>query len=280
MTRYAAVAILVVSGSAFAQALPTFEAASVKKATAPTGPRIVAVTGRRVSAPFVTLRMLVQVAYGVEQDQVIGGPPWIDSDHFEVNATTPAGASIDDVRTMLQQLLADRFGVAARKESREGPVYLLSYSGKFGPKMRPAGETCAPIVPPPGLNVPPPPPPPPAGAAEFIALGATPGASKCGGLQMNGYISARDWSLDSLVWVLRQALERPVVDRTGLKEKYDFDLMYLPDTGPPRINGGAIAWDAPSLQTAVREQLGLKLDSSRAPIDVVVIERANPPTEN
>jgi uncharacterized protein (TIGR03435 family) len=272
--------ILALTLAASAQAPRTFDAASVKRNPDRPGPGIVAVTGRRISAPFVTLRMLVQVAYGVEQDQVTGGPPWIDSDHFEVNATAPAGASIDDVRLMLRQMLAERFGLAARKETREGPAYVLSFSGQFGPKMRRAADPCAPLVPPPGLNVPPPPPPPPAGAAEFVALGVAPGGSKCGGLQMNGYISARDWSMDSLVWVLRQALARPVIDRTGLKEKYDFDLMYLPDSGPPRINGGALTWDAPSLTTAVREQLGLKLDTSREPIDVIVIDRATPPTEN
>jgi uncharacterized protein (TIGR03435 family) len=272
--------ILALTVVVFAQAPRTFDAASVKRNPDRPGPRIVAVTGRRVSAPFVTVRMLVQVAYGVESDQVVGGPAWIDTDHFEVNATTPAGASIADVRQMLQVLLAERFGLAARRESREGPVYLLSYAGAFGPKMRPAGDVCAPITPPPGLAVPPPPPPPPAGAAELIALGAAPGGSRCGGLQMSGYVSARDWSIASLAWVLMQELHRPVLDRTGLTQTYDFDLMYLPDTGPPRINGGALVWDAPALTTAVREQLGLKLDSSRAPVDVVVIDRVAPPTAN
>jgi len=265
-----------------AQTPHAFDAASVKMAAA-TGmgqPRIVAVTGRRVSAPFVTLRMLVQVAFNVDRDQVIGGPAWLDSDHFEVNATSPTGTSIADVRTMLQALLAERFGLVAHRETRELPAHVLTFSGQFGPKMRRSPDECAPVALPPGLPVPPPPPPPPVDAAEFIALGVAPGIGICQSLTMGGFISGRAMGIATLCWFLTQELRRPVLDRTGLTERYDFDLMYLPDVGPPQMNGTPAPWDAPSLTTAVREQLGLRLDSTRAPIDVVVIDRVTAPTQN
>src|SRR4051812_10920065 len=107
-----AVAILALTVGAAAQAPRTFEAASIKRQTMP-GPGVVAVTGTRVSAPFVTMRTLVQSAYGVDRDQVVNGPGWIDTDHFEVSAKVPAGTSVADVRLMLRALLADRFGLAA-----------------------------------------------------------------------------------------------------------------------------------------------------------------------
>lgn len=262
-----------------AQAPRRFEAESVKRQTSP-GPGIVAVTGTRVSGPFVTLRSLVQSAYGFDRDQVLGGPGWTDTDHFEVNATMRPGESREDAREMLRTLLADRFGLAAHIEKRDLPVTILTFGGQLGPKMRRSGPDCAPGTTPAGLPVPPPPPPPPAGAAEFFTLTNTPTGSKCGSLVMNGYISGRDLPVATLAWMLAQQTRRPVLDRTGLTEKYDFDLMYLPDTGPPAMNGNPIPWEAPALATAVREQLGLKLDSARAPVDVVVIDRASPPTEN
>lgn len=265
--------------AAAAQGGRRFEAESVKRTTAP-GPDIVIVTGTRVSGPFVTLRSLVQSAYGVDRDQVLGGPGWGDTDHFQVNATMAAGASRDDVRAMLRTLLTERFGFAAHTEKRDLPVNELTFTGQLGPKMRRAGPECAPGTTPANLPVPPPPPPPPAGAAEFFTLTNQPAGSKCGSMVMNGFISARDVPVANLAWMLAQLMRRPVVDRTGLTGKYDFDLMYLPDSGPPALNGTPIPWDAPALATAIREQLGLRLESSRAPVDVVVIDRATAPSEN
>jgi uncharacterized protein (TIGR03435 family) len=182
---------------------------------------------------------------------------------------------------MLRTLLEERFGLAVHVEQRDLPVSVLTFSGQLGPRLRRSGPDCAPGMMPPGLPPPPPPPPaPPAGAAEFFTLTNTPTGSKCGTLVMNGFISGRDLPMANLAWMIAQLLRRPVFDRTGLADHYDFDLMYLPDVGPPQINGTAIAWDAPVLATAVREQLGLKLDSAREAVDVIVIDRVNPPTEN
>ena len=97
---------------------------------------------------------------------------------------------------------------------------------------------------------------------------------------MRGFISARDTPVEGLADVLTRELRRPVFDRTRLTGHYDIDLSFLPDSGPMTVNGVAINGDAPPLTTAVREQLGLRLDSTRAPIDVVVIDRVTAPTDN
>jgi uncharacterized protein (TIGR03435 family) len=222
---------------------------------------------------------VIRVAYGVYENQVIGGPGWIDTDRFELTATVPPGSSVDVVREMLRTLLADRFGLTTHHEKRDLPIYTLTSSGQLGPRMRPSGPQCAPLNGPPGIPAPPLPPPPPAGAGSMTVLGMPPG-SKCGSLAMRGHISAREIVMETVVWTLMREVGRPVIDRTGLTGRYDLDLTFLPDSGPMTINGTAINADAPSLTTAVREQLGLRMETGRAPVDVVIIDRVSAPTEN
>jgi uncharacterized protein (TIGR03435 family) len=279
--RACSLLVALLAGSLAAQAPRTFEAASVKRNTS-TGaglPPVIAITGERLTAPFITLRDIIRVAYGVNENQIVGGPGWVSSDRFEVRATIPAGASLDAVREMLQTLLAERFGLAAHVEKRELPVYTLTSSGQLGPKLRPAGPQCAPLASPAGIPAPPPPPPPPSGAGAMIVLGQPPG-TKCGTVAMRGFISARDVVMETFAFLLMRELQRPVVDRTQLTARYDLDLMFLPDSGPMVLNGTAINADAPSLTTAVREQLGLRLETDRALLDVVAIDRVSLPTDN
>jgi uncharacterized protein (TIGR03435 family) len=273
--------ILVAIGVLDAQAPRAFEVTSVKRNTT-NGvgvPPVVAVTGQRLSAPFVTVRELIRVAYGLNENQVVGGPGWLVSDRYEVGATIPAGASLDAVREMLRTLLAERFSLLAHPEKRDLPVYTLTSTGQLGPRIHPSGPECAPMTSPSGIPAPPPPPPPPAGAGPMTILGMPPG-SKCGTAIMRGHISARDIVFEAFTFLLMRELGRPVLDKTNLTGHYDLDLSYLPDSGPMTINGTAINADAPPLSTAIREQLGLKLDSTRAPVDVIVIDRASPPTGN
>ena len=268
-------------GVSLAAQQPSFEAASVKRnrTNGIGGPPVVSVSGTRVSAPFVTAREIIRVAYGVNENQVVGGPDWLTADRFELSAASPAGASLDDVRAMLQALLADRFGLVAHAETRDLPAYVLTFTGTFGPGMREAGSVCVLPSPPAGINVPPPPPPPPAGASALIVLGQPP-APKCALMVLRGQVSARDIAMDAFSALLVRELQRPVIDRTMLTGRYDIDLSYLPDNGPMTVNGVAVNPDAPSVATAVREQLGLKLESTRAPVEVIVVDRITPPTEN
>ena len=97
---------------------------------------------------------------------------------------------------------------------------------------------------------------------------------------MRGYISARAVEPETLVWTLMREVGRPIIDRSGLTGRFDLDLTFLPDTGPMTINGVPLNADAPSLMTAVREQLGLRLESDRAPVEVILIDGVSLPTDN
>lgn len=274
-------AVTIVSAtSLFAQAPASFEVASVKRTMgAPGVPPFAFVQSGRLRAPFSTVRELVQAAYGVEPNQVIGGPDWVDADHFDVNATLPQGTTPADAQMMLRRLLADRFGLVTRREKRDLPVHFLDRGEKLGPTISAAGAECKPLKAPAGIPAPPPPPPPPAGAGPMSALNLPPG-SKCGNVMFSGFFSMRAVPMISFVTHLSRQIKRPIIDRTRLGGIYDIDLSFLPDTGPMMFNGNAINADAPSLQTAVREQLGMRLESGRAPVDVVVIDRVSQPTEN
>jgi uncharacterized protein (TIGR03435 family) len=278
------VVLLILSASIDAQTPRAFDAASVKRNTTNGAglPPIVLVQSGRLRAPFSTLRDLVQAAYGVEPNQIVGGPGWLDSDRFEVTATLPPGATVADAPAMLRTLLADRFGLVAHPEKRELPVLFLDAPGKLGPDISLAGIECKAMKSPVGLPVPPPPPPPPPDAGPVTVLNTPLGiaGSKCGNIVFNGFFSMRAVPLVSFVTSLSRQSRRTIIDRTKLAGIYDIDLFFLPDAGPLMVNGNAINADAPSLQTAVREQLGLRLESGRAPVDVVVIERVTAPTEN
>jgi uncharacterized protein (TIGR03435 family) len=263
-----------------AQTPAGFEVASVKRTQgAPGVLPFVYIQSGRLRAPFSTVRELIQAAYGVEPTRVLGGPDWIDAEHFEIIATVPDRTTADRAQAMLRELLAERFGLVTRSEKRDLPVYVLTRAGRMGPDLAPAGPDCKPPKAPAGLPAPPPPPPPPFGAAPITVLNQVP-RSNCFNAMFRGYLSLRAAPMSTFVTHLSNQLGRPIVDRTGLTGIYDIDLLFLPDTGPMMMNGTALNADAPALATAIREQLGLRLDSDRAPIDVIVIDRVNAPTEN
>lgn len=273
-------AMALLTGAAAAQTPGTFEAASVRQTSGGPGvlPFVFVQTGR-LRAPFATARELVQAAYGLERNQVLGGPDWLDRDHFDVNATMTAGTSPTAAPQLLRELLKERFGLVVRSARREMPVRFLDRTNDQGPQLTPAGAECRPLKAPGGIPAPPPPPPPPPGSGPIVPLNQPPG-SACGNVMFNGFLSMRAVPLVTFVVNLSRQIRIPIVDRTGLQGLWDIDLVFLPDTGPMQFNGVALNADAPSLQTAVREQLGLRLQAGRAPLDVVVIDRIHPPTEN
>jgi uncharacterized protein (TIGR03435 family) len=240
--------------------------------------------GGRLAAPSVSVRDLVRVAYDVTAVQVTGGPPWAVQDRFDIEATTRADVTADEARGMLRRLLRDRFRLDARDDTRELSVTTLEMvrdDRRLGPQLRRSGAECAPVTPPPFLAaLPPPPPPPPAGTGRTLILSMTP--FRCLTMTITGHLSMRGVTMALFAGRLGAMLERLVVDRTGLNGDFDLDLTYAPDPGtpPPAVNGVAITIDAPTLPSALREQLGLKLETIRAPVKTVVIERVEPPTEN
>ena len=271
--------------TAIAQSRPTFDVVSVKTFVADgnrrVGGEISVLPGGRFSAPSVTLRGLITAAFGVLDIQVVDSGKLLGNGRFEIEGRTRPDVPIADARSMLQSVLEERFGLVTHRETRELPVYVMTLARDDrtpGPGLRPSGTECALPKGPAGL---PPPPPPPGGPIVGRVLALNGFASRCGSLFFDStagaHWSLRETTLQLVAERLIQFLGRPVLDRTGLTGNFDVDLSYTPDN--PTLDASN-APNAPSLTTAIREQLGLRLDQSRAPVDVLVIDRVNPPTEN
>jgi uncharacterized protein (TIGR03435 family) len=258
------------------------------------------------SATNATIMMLVQQAYGVQPFQILGAPDWFTTEHFDVNAKMdPSVAdalqklSVDDRRIarqqMMQALLADRLNLKIRRDTKELPVYNLVV-GKNGPKLKESNPDDNAATTPSGA--PPPIKLPPTstgggggttsvtvnrgGAGNFI-MGGGPG----GGMQT---MSATAVPIATLVRMLSLRLGRTVLDKTGLTGKYDLKLEFAPDPGQGPAFGGGDGGGAPiappadpvgpSIFTAVQEQLGLKLESGKGPVETIIIEHAERPSQN
>jgi uncharacterized protein (TIGR03435 family) len=192
-----------------------------------------------------------------------------------VEARGPAGMSADTARAMLRELLEDRFSLAVHREQRQLPIYVLTLvarDGRPGPQLRPAGAQCAAVTTPKGVPLP---PPPPMAVMETIPLFVASAPPRCPSVFMTGHVSARAMAIDAFARALAPITGRPIVNRTGLTGEFDVDVSYSPNlTAAPDVGA------APELTTAVREQLGLKLDPQRGPVNVLVIDRVLMPTEN
>jgi uncharacterized protein (TIGR03435 family) len=205
----------------------------------------------------LSVRDLIQYAYGLPKSQILGGPDWLDSAMFDIDAKTDPsvdaelhGLSSDDAaqqkRRMVQALLADRFALTAHKETRQLPGFALVLA-KGGPKFKPA-------------------------QVNGTTIDTYPSRL---------HISGSDDTVAVLARELEQSLGRVVLNQTGLIGRYDLTLSWTPDDRPaPTVNGAPDPNAPPGLFTAIQEQLGLKLESTKAPVDVLVIDRVERPSEN
>ena len=255
----------------------TFEVAAIKPSAETgfrTGIQMQPGGGLRVNG--ATLKMLLTIAYDVREFQIVGGPSWISSDRYDILAKasgTGSETQTNDPRHMtdtqmktvreqmqqrLQALLAERCQLAIHRETKEQPVYALLV-GKNGPKIQPVETKDG-------------------GAQPRMMMG-------------RGMVNGQGVELQMLATVLSNQLGRPVLDRTGLKGHFDIRLEWTPDPGqsitplggapppgvqappPPDPNG-------PSIFTAVQEQLGLRLESQKGPVEMIVIDRVEKPSEN
>jgi uncharacterized protein (TIGR03435 family) len=262
---------------------PQFEVASVKPNKSGGGPmRIGFQPGGRFTATNVPVRDLISLAYGQPQPlpsfQIIGGPGWLASDRFDIVAKAegdvqpgPAGPPTQ-MFLMLRGLLADRFKLLAHEETRDQPVYVLRLDrsdGKLGPQLRPSTTDCAAMR---GANrgAPPPGPPQP---------GQVP---TCGAMFGPGRMMSGGTPIEMLANGLARLVNRVVIDRTGLTGNYESSLEFTPDQSqlppgglPPGIPAPPV--DGPSLFTALKEQLGLKLESDHAAVRVLMIDSIEQP---
>ncbi len=244
----------------------------------------------------VSLKNILTNAYGVKTFQ-ISGPAWLDTDRFDLLAKIPKGATKDDLKVMLQNLLAERFKLTLHREKKDLPIYALVVA-KNGPKLKEASDDAA--------AAPDAPPPPPPGGRVTVGKDGFPQMPKGGrgGLMMmmnNGRLRlvGNKQPVSAMTDMLSNQLGRPVVDMTGLTGKYDFTLDFMPEEGqmmkgpmgamPPPPPGagpgpGDAGLDSPSpanLFTALQEQLGLKLEPKKGSIDLLVIDHIEKtPTEN
>lgn len=239
----------------------TFEVASIKPSRPGRWGNDLDESGDRLTVQNFTLKRLIREAYGLKSDsQIIGGPEWIDDQRFDIVAKVDeAGAAriakmTDDQSNkewavMLQSLLADRFQLKVDRGDRTLPVFALVVAHS-GPKMKPA---------------------PPAGTSS---------QSGDAGIDIYwGELKARSASMDAFadsLTSLRDLNSRVVVNRTGLSGNYDFQLAWARDRG----DGASTDSPYPGIFTALEEQLGLKLKSERATVDVVIVESATKPTPN
>lgn len=233
--------------------LPQFEAASVKRSPQGNlgGSTFEFLPGGGLRIANGTLRAILETAYNVREFQIIGGPNWVNSERYDIlarsadNPDTGTGTTdgINGVRLRLQALLAHRFSLDVHRETRELPEYALE-AAKNGSKL--------------------------------VRDDAANASASAGIQQSCGKMIATNTTMANLTVYLARQLDRPVLDRTGLTGKYSFQLQWTPDAGPcPGTSD-----DSPSIFTALQEGLGLKLESIKGPVDSLVIDRAERPSEN
>jgi len=314
---YLAVALSLIVITATAQS-PAFDVTSVKRNTAGGPMRMLNAPGN-FNAANIPVTQLIRMAYQMQDFQIVGAPSWANTDRFDIegkfDAATiapPTPGQPSPMLLLVRALLRDRFGFVAHIETRELPILALKVAradGRLGPQMKPAAADCGaqagprgggPIDgrggPPPGGRLGGPiadgraggPPPdgrglPPPGTP--FSLGERPA---CGDRMGFGQLLGGGTPMSRLATqILSQLTGRLVVDRTGLTGAYDIDLKWTPTPNqlppgppPPGVEPPQIDPNGPSLETALQEQLGLKLDAERGPVEVLVIEKLVPPTEN
>lgn len=261
---------------------PSFEVASIKPSKSDErGTYLRRQPGGLYRATNVPLRALIASAYlnqfPPKGERIVGGPGWIDTEHFDIEAKAKGNPSAEQVNLMAQSLLEDRFKLVVYHESRQLPIYalVLSKAGKTGPQLVEHSDNAKCADPAAG-----PPPPPAAGEAVPAFCGGFFMMRGGGALQESG----NKITMDMLAQFLGQSVDRTVVDRTGLSGVFDFTLEFAPELGPGSQSGAtASASDPsvpPSIFTALQEQLGLKLESQKGPVDVLVIDHVEQPTPN
>lgn len=259
---FVSVLLLPLAGSAQS----AFEVASVKRNTTGNTGWSITYTADSLRATNATVAALIQSAHGILlDDRLVGGPGWVRTERFDVNAKAAQALPREKLRLMTQRLLEDRFGVALKREQRGREVYELRLAradGRVGPDMRRAADDCLETA---GL----PPASQPARTMPKSSTGAGP--------TFSGWCA----SMADLATGLSRSLRLAVVDQTGLPGRWDFVLAYAPlatDASPATPPGQA---NLPTVFAAVQEQLGLKLErNARGSVDYMVIASAHAPAEN
>lgn len=253
----------------------TFEVASVKPNVSNSGSSSSNEPPGGYVATNVPLRRLIAIAYRMrlptDRERIVG-PSWIDEARFDINGRTPAGARPDQVPDMLRALLADRFGLTAHNETRDTSVYALVRArtdGQIGPQLTRSSLDCS-------------------KPGAFRSGAAGPGAGAAVETPQCGIISNVDGngavmrgggrSMADLAANLTGRVNRDVIDRTGLSGTYDFVLRWTPENFQNPAGNAGPSRDGTLIFTAVQEQLGLKLEPQRGPVEFLIIDKVERPT--
>jgi uncharacterized protein (TIGR03435 family) len=252
----AALVVLIATSLAYAQDKPTrltFEVAAIRpsKRSDLSGGIKALPGGNGYTAENIPVKLMISLMYRIPMRQISGGPDWLNSDRYNIEAKADGPYSIDDLHIMFQNLLADRFNLKFHIETKEGPVYALE-TEESGTKMK--------------VNQ---------SAQDFrIPMNFSP----------DGVVAVRV-GMPYFCWWLGQQLQtsgRPVVNHTGLDKNYDFTLTYMPELPPDfsKDNLPPEVRDRPSIFDALKEQLGLKLLPQKGPVDHYVIDHIDRPSDN
>jgi uncharacterized protein (TIGR03435 family) len=243
----------------------------------------------RFTVSNTSIRTMIRNAYKVPDFTISGGPGWITSDHYDIEAKVEGVLKGDEVLLLLKTLLEDRFQLKVHRETREGPVYALTVT-KGGFKLQPSNCIVVDPTHPRAPMVPNEKPPEYCGTNRGGANGLSQTLNVTGlKIEETDMVHA---TFPGLTFYLASILGRPVVDKTGLSGRFDIRLEYARDSpaGTPRGQEGAnndlssptpVADNAtPSIFTAMQEQLGLKLESTKGPVEYLVIDHVEKPSAN
>jgi uncharacterized protein (TIGR03435 family) len=245
-----------------ADAKPGFDVVTVKPSPPGTQGKKIGFDGRRFRLTGANLNDMIALGYGLHAKQIVGAPDWAGKDLFDVDGVpdVPGMPNQKQIQSLLQKLMADRFQLKFHREQRELAVYAITVAAG-GPKLT---KTTA-------------------GPDDPSGMGF--GLTKLGATANGRNLTMADFAM----WMQASVTDRPMVDQTGLKDHYDFQLKWTPDDSqflqfrgagaalpPPSDDPNA----PPSFYTAVQEQLGLKIEATRAPDDVIVIDHVEKPAAN
>lgn len=227
-----------------------FQVATIKPSKPDTLPAI-QIQGRRFATSGTTVVDIMKYAYGVHVSEITGGPEWLSKEKFDLLADpgTEVRPASDDMKKMVRALLADRFQLAFHRDKKQLAVYAIVVA-KSGAKLKQSTRDANSIP-----------------VAGFIPSGKL----------TTGNATMADFA----TFMQRYVMDRPVVDQTGIQGKYDLSLAWTPDDA--QVNGRPRSDDPsapPGLFTAIQEQLGLRLEATKAPVEVMVIDRVELPSAN
>jgi len=259
---------------------PEFEVASVKINKSGDNQTRFNFVGGRIDVINMQLRGIIQSAYRVPANQLVNVPGWVNGARVDIVAKADPKYSVQELQSMLQPLLVQRFKLKFHREMREMDVYVMSLAnkdGRLGPKLEKSETNCEELGAQPRSSLATPKP------GELPACGTVPGGP--------GHMIFRGFGMGPFVQILGIATRgRQVIDQTGLTGGYNIDLQYTPEPlsaaaiaargGAPPPQAAQVDPNGPDLFTAMREQLGLKMEGAKMALEVMVVDDIHPPTED